>query len=56
MVVVLGASGYISEVFVRELEARGERFLARISTYSRTGNPTPARRVSRFGNEERSVF
>jgi len=28
MIVVLGASGYIGEAFVRELEARGERFLA----------------------------
>jgi dTDP-4-dehydrorhamnose reductase len=28
MIVVLGASGYIGEAFVRELESRGERFLA----------------------------
>ena len=28
MIVVLGASGYIGEAFVRELENRGERFLA----------------------------
>jgi len=28
MIAVLGASGYIGEAFVRELEARGERFLA----------------------------